>query len=170
MDATTQRLAGRAAIVTGASRGLGEAIALAFAREGAAVAVTARTEAEWDPRLPGTIHDTVARIEAAGGRAVAVAADLAAPADVERLVAEARSRPGAHRRAGEQRGGHGARPPPDHGDGRPAAPRPPGRRPRPGPPPRARPPRRCRTTWPSDASRSRGSGCTSRSGCSPPTA
>jgi 7-alpha-hydroxysteroid dehydrogenase len=88
---SSRRLAGRTAIVTGASRGLGAAIALAFAHEGAAVAVTARTESEWDPRLPGTVHDTVARIEAAGGRAVAVVADLAVPADVERLVAEARA-------------------------------------------------------------------------------
>jgi NAD(P)-dependent dehydrogenase (short-subunit alcohol dehydrogenase family) len=89
--AASGRLAGRTAIVTGASRGLGEAIARAFAHEGAAVAVAARTEAEWDPRLPGTVHDTVARIESDGGRAVAVAADLSVPADVERLVAVARA-------------------------------------------------------------------------------
>lgn len=86
-----QRLAGRTAIVTGASRGLGRAIAEAFGREGAAVAVVARTEAVWDPRMPGTVHETVAAIEAGGGRAVAVAADLADPADVERLVDEARA-------------------------------------------------------------------------------
>ncbi len=84
------RLQGRVAIVTGASRGIGRAIARAFAREGAAVAVAARTEAVWDPRLPGTVHETVAEIEADGGRAVAIAADLARPDDVERLVAEAR--------------------------------------------------------------------------------
>lgn len=83
------RLAGRAAIVTGASRGLGKAIAVAFAREGAAVAVAARTETMWDERLPGTVHETVAEIEEAGGRAVPIRADLAQPDDVERLVVEA---------------------------------------------------------------------------------
>jgi 7-alpha-hydroxysteroid dehydrogenase len=90
-DPGKRRLAGRVAIVTGASRGIGEAIARLFAREGAAVAVAARTEAVFDERLPGTIHDTVAAIEADGGRAVAIRADLARDDDVERLVAEARA-------------------------------------------------------------------------------
>jgi NAD(P)-dependent dehydrogenase (short-subunit alcohol dehydrogenase family) len=84
------RLAGRIAVVTGASRGLGKAIAVTFAREGAAVAVTARTEAVWDERLPGTVHETVGEIEANGGRAVPIPADLSQPDDVERLVVEAR--------------------------------------------------------------------------------
>ena len=85
------RLADRVVIVTGASRGIGKAIAVACAHEGAAVAVAARTEQVWDERLPGTVHDTVAAIEAAGGRAIAVRADLAQPEDVERLVEIARS-------------------------------------------------------------------------------
>ena len=54
------------------------------------MAVAARTEAVFDERLPGTIHDTVAAIEADGGRAVAIRADLAREDDVDRLVAEAR--------------------------------------------------------------------------------
>lgn len=86
----TARLAGRAAIVTGGSRGLGRAISLALAAEGAAVAVAGRTERVWDDRLPGTIGETAAEIKAAGGRAVAVRADLTDREDVARLVAEAR--------------------------------------------------------------------------------
>ena len=86
----TGRLAGRAAIVTGASRGLGRSIALALAAEGAAVAVAARTEQVWNDKLPGTIGETVAEIEAAGGRAVAIRADLTNRDDLPRLVDEAR--------------------------------------------------------------------------------
>jgi 7-alpha-hydroxysteroid dehydrogenase len=87
----TGRLQGRAAIVTGASRGLGRAIALALASEGAAVAVVGRTEKVWDERLPGTIGETVAEIEAAGGRALAIRADLLDHDHIARLVDEARN-------------------------------------------------------------------------------
>ena len=68
-------LQGKIAIVTGASRGIGKATALGLARAGASVVVAART-AEPRANLPGTIHDTVAEIEAAGGRALAVACNV----------------------------------------------------------------------------------------------
>ncbi len=133
------------------------------------MAVTARTEAEWDPRLPGTIHDTVNRIEAAGGRAVAVAADLATPADVERLVAEARSALGPIDVLVNNTAVTVPGRPPTTATGAPPAPATRSATAA-GAAASGAAPRRCRTTWPSDASRSKGSGCTSRWGCSPPTA
>ena len=84
------RLEDRVAVVTGASRGIGKAIATAFAAEGAGVAVVARTEQQWDPRMPGTVHETVAEIQSAGGHAVAVPADLANPGDVETVIQRAK--------------------------------------------------------------------------------
>jgi citronellol/citronellal dehydrogenase len=82
-------LDGRVAIVTGASRGIGAEIARRFAAEGAAVAVAARTTEPGQSQFPGTIGETVEQIRAAGGTAAAIEANLAAPADRERLVQEA---------------------------------------------------------------------------------
>ena len=82
-------LAGRVAIVTGASRGIGEAIALRFAMEGAKVVVTARTVEAADHPFPGTITDTVDRIRKAGGQAVAVKADIGLEAERVALVTAA---------------------------------------------------------------------------------
>ena len=84
---------GLTAIVTGASRGIGAAIARRLASEGAAVAVVART-LDAHPTLPGSLEETVATIEAAGGRAVAVPANLADPTDRATVSSQVEARLG----------------------------------------------------------------------------
>ncbi|HTA07260.1 MAG TPA: SDR family NAD(P)-dependent oxidoreductase [Streptosporangiaceae bacterium] len=81
-------LDGRVAIVTGASRGIGAEIARRFGAEGAAVAVAARTAEPGTSQFAGTIGETTDQIRAAGGTAIAIAADLSSAEDRERLVAE----------------------------------------------------------------------------------
>jgi len=84
------RLEGKVAIVTGASRGLGEYTALKLAAEGAAVVIAARTEQVQDQRLPGTIHDTARRINEAGGRSLAIRCNVSDPAECQAMARAAR--------------------------------------------------------------------------------
>ena len=81
-------LAGRTVLVTGASRGIGRAIALRAARDGANVVIAAKTS-EPHPKLPGTIHTVAAEVEAAGGRALPVAVDVRDAAAVDAAVQRA---------------------------------------------------------------------------------
>ncbi len=81
------RLTGRIAIVTGASRGIGEEIAKLLAQEGARVVCAARTLNEGDHRLlSGSLSGTVGRIRDAGGQAMALAVDVSSEEDCRRLV------------------------------------------------------------------------------------
>jgi citronellol/citronellal dehydrogenase len=79
-------LAGKTLFITGGSRGIGLAIALRAARDGANIALAAKT-AEANPKLPGTIHTAAAEIEAAGGKALALQVDIRDEAAVEAAVA-----------------------------------------------------------------------------------
>src|SRR6201986_2299540 len=82
-----QRCDGMVALITGSSRGLGRAIAARLAAQGATVALTARTM-DPDPKYQGSLSQTLNEITAAGGRAVAIPADLSKADERERLYAE----------------------------------------------------------------------------------
>src|ERR1700744_6317652 len=68
-------LGGKTLFITGASRGIGLAIALRAARDGANIAIAAKTD-QPDPRLPGTIHSAAEAIERAGGKALPLVCDI----------------------------------------------------------------------------------------------
>jgi citronellol/citronellal dehydrogenase len=80
-------LKGKTLFISGGSRGIGLAIALRAARDGANVTIAAKTDTP-HPKLPGTIHTAAAEIEAAGGRALAVLCDIREEAQVADAVAK----------------------------------------------------------------------------------
>jgi len=84
------RLDGKVVVITGASRGIGAEIARLFAAEGGRVICAARTLREGDHQMAGSLETTVTDIRAAGGEARAVAANIAEPAECERLIGAAR--------------------------------------------------------------------------------
>jgi len=84
---SSQRLAGKVAIVTGASRGIGRVLALTFARHGAHVVIAAKSEAE-TARLPGTIYSVAREVEALGGQALPLRVDVRQPEDLQAMVAQ----------------------------------------------------------------------------------
>lgn len=81
-----KRFEGKVAIITGASRGIGRAIAVALGREGGSVVVASKTD-QPDPRLPGTIHETVAEVVAAGGKALPFKVDVRYEEQVQAMAA-----------------------------------------------------------------------------------
>lgn len=91
MASTTAR---GVAVVTGASRGLGRGIALALGAAGYTVYVTGRSDTRPSGDRPGTVHETVAAIEAAGGRGVAVVCDHLDDAQTARLFAQVKAEQG----------------------------------------------------------------------------
>ncbi len=81
-------LHGKTLFITGASRGIGKAIALRAAADGANIVVASKTS-EPHPKLPGTIHTAAEEIEAAGGQALAVQTDIRHEDQVEAAIAQA---------------------------------------------------------------------------------
>jgi citronellol/citronellal dehydrogenase len=81
-------LAGKTLFITGASRGIGLAIALRAARDGANIVIAAKSGVA-NPKLPGTIHTAAAAVEAAGGKALALQVDIREEEQVRAAVAQA---------------------------------------------------------------------------------
>ena len=79
------------ALVTGASRGIGEAIAVRLGMEGAKIVVSARTAESGESRLPGTLNETVERVRKTGADVIFIKADLAQAREREMLIEKAQS-------------------------------------------------------------------------------
>jgi len=85
MEVPVDTLRDKTLLITGASRGIGKAIALRAARDGARIAVAAKTDRP-HPKLPGTVHAAVEQINAAGGRGLACVADIRYEDQVEAAI------------------------------------------------------------------------------------
>src|SRR4030095_12701882 len=81
-------LKGKTLFITGASRGIGLAIAVRAARDGANVVIAAKSNVP-NPKLPGPIHSGAAEAEAAGGKALAIQCDIREEDEVRAAVAQA---------------------------------------------------------------------------------
>src|SRR3954462_1266081 len=88
VEANAMSLKGKTLFITGASRGIGLAIGLRAARDGANVVIAAKT-AEPHPKLPGTIYTAAEEIEAAGGKALPLVVDVRDEASVYDAVDKA---------------------------------------------------------------------------------
>ena len=82
---TAQTLAGKTILMSGGSRGIGLAIALRAARDGANIALMAKTDTP-HPKLEGTVHSAAEQIEAAGGRALPIVGDVRNDDDITEAV------------------------------------------------------------------------------------
>ena len=78
----------RTILITGASRGIGKAMAIRLAKEGANIVIAAKSVEE-DPRLGGTIYSAAAEVEAAGGKALAVQVDIRDEEQIKNMVQQA---------------------------------------------------------------------------------
>jgi citronellol/citronellal dehydrogenase len=84
---TPNTLAGKTLFITGASRGIGKAIALRAARDGANIVIAAKTT-EAHPKLPGTIYSAAEEVERAGGKALALVVDVRSEEQIQAAVAQ----------------------------------------------------------------------------------
>lgn len=82
------RFTGKTVFITGASRGIGKAIGLKLAAEGANIVIAAKT-AEPHPKLPGTIYTAAEEMEAAGGKALPIVVDIRSEEIVQKAVDKA---------------------------------------------------------------------------------
>lgn len=86
MTSQSQPLAGKVALITGASRGIGRDMAVALASAGVNIVVAARSESVTDPRLPGTIYTVAKEVEARGARALPVKLDVSKDEEIAAAV------------------------------------------------------------------------------------